>query len=108
MIGGVIITGIDPATILFRAVGPSLAGAGIQDPLPDPTLELFDAQGTSLATNNNWNESQEEAIRATGLAPASDLEAALLIDLNPGSYTAVVRGMDGATGVALVEVYHLP
>jgi K319L-like, PKD domain len=108
MIGGVIITGVDPATILFRAIGPSLTGAGIQNPLPDPTLDLFDTQGTRLATNDNWKEAEQDAIEATGLGPSSDLEAALLVDLNPGSYTAVVRGADGTSGVALIEVYHLP
>ena len=108
MIGGVIITGVDPATILFRATGPSLAGADIQNPLLDPTLDLFDAQGTSLATDDNWKEAEQGTIAATGLAPSSELEAALLVDLNPGSYTAVVRGADYTTGVALIEVYHLP
>jgi hypothetical protein len=108
MIGGVIITGVDPATLLFRAIGPSLAGDGIQNPLLDPTLDLFDAQGTSLATDDNWKEAEQGAIAATGLAPTNDLEAALLVDLNPGSFTAVVHGAGGATGVALIEVYHLP
>ena len=108
MIGGVIITGVDPATVLFRAIGPSLAGAGIQNPLLDPTLDLFDTQGTSLATDDNWKEAEQGAIEATGLAPTNELEAALLVDLNPGSFTAVVRGAGGTTGVALIEVYHLP
>ena len=108
MIGGVIITGIDPATILFRALGPSLADAGVQNPLLDPTLDLFDAQGTSLATNDNWKDAEQGSIEATGLAPSSELEAVLLVDLNPGSYTAVVHGAGSTTGVALIEVYHLP
>ena len=98
----------DPATVLFRAIGPSLAGAGIQNPLLDPTLDLFDTQGTSLATDDNWKEAEQGAIEATGLAPSNELEAALLVDLNPGSFTAVVRGAGGTTGVALIEVYHLP
>ena len=108
MIGGVIITGVDPATILFRAIGPSLADAGIQNPLLDPTLDLFDAQGTSLAMDDNWKEAEQSVIEATGLEPSNELEAAVLVDLNPGSYTAVVRGAGGTTGVALIEVYHLP
>ena len=108
MIGGVIMTGADPATLLFRAIGPSLAGAGIQNPLLDPTLDLFDAQGTSLATDDNWKGAEQSAIAATGLAPTNDLEAALLVDLNPGNFTAVVHGAGGTTGVALIEVYHLP
>ena len=108
MIGGVIMTGADPATLLFRAIGPSLAGAGIQNPLLDPTLDLFDAQGTSLATDDNWKGAEQSTIAATGLAPTNDLEAALLVDLNPGNFTAVVHGAGGTTGVALIEVYHLP
>ena len=107
MIGGVIIT-VDPGTILFRAIGPSIGGAAVQNPLLDPTLDLFDAQGTRLATDDNWKEAEQRAIEATGLAPSSELEAALLVDLNPGSYTAVVRGAGGTTGVDLIEVYHLP
>jgi hypothetical protein len=62
MIGAVIVTGIDPATILFRALGPSLASFGIQNPLPDPTLDLFDAQGTQIATDDDWKDSQQAAI----------------------------------------------
>ena len=108
MIGGLIVTGTTPATILFRAIGPSLAGAGITNPLLDPTLDLFDAEGSQLATNDNWKDIQEIAIEATSLAPPNESEAALLIDLNPGSYTAVLRGANATRGVALIEAYHLP
>jgi hypothetical protein len=107
MIGGLILTGQDPARILFRALGPSLSGAGIQGLLSDPQLELFDAQGGRIATNDNWKDSQQAAIQATGAAPSDDAESAILADLNPGNYTAVVRGANGAIGVALVEAYHL-
>ena len=108
MIGGLIVTGTTPATILFRAIGPSLAGAGITNPLLDPTLDLFDAEGSQLATNDDWKDTQEIAIEATSLGPPNESEAALLIDLNPGSYTAVVRGANASSGVALIEAYHLP
>jgi len=108
MIGGLILTGTDPATIVFRAIGPSLAGAGIQTPLVDPTLDLFNSQGTKIANDNNWKDSQQSAIQATGLAPSDDHEAALLVDLNPGNYTAIVSGVNNTTGVALIEAYHLP
>jgi len=108
MIGGLIVTGTGPATILFRAMGPSLAGAGIANPLLDPTLDLFDAQGSPIASNDDWNDTQEAVITATSLAPPNDSEAALLLDLNPGSYTAVVRGANNTTGIALIEAYHLP
>lgn len=108
MIGGLIVTGTAPATILFRAIGPSLAGAGIANPLLDPTLDLFDDHGSLIATNDDWKDTQEAAIAATNLAPPNESEAALLLDLNPGSYTAVVRGANNTTGVALIEAYQLP
>ncbi len=108
MIGGLIVTGTTPATILFRAIGPSLASAGIANPLIDPNLDLFDAQGAPIASNDDWKDAQEVAIAATRLAPPNDSEAALLVDLTPGSYTAVVRGANSTTGIALIEAYHLP
>jgi hypothetical protein len=108
MIGGLILNGTDPATILFRAIGPSLASAGIQNPLADPTLDLFNAQGTKIGSDNNWKDSQQSAIQATGLVPGDDRESALLIDLNPGNYTAIVTGANNTTGVAVIEAYNLP
>jgi hypothetical protein len=107
MIGGLILLGPDPARILFRAIGPSLLGAGIPSALADPQLNLFDAQGTTIATNNNWRDSQEAAIQGTGAAPTDDAEAAILVDLYPGNYTGVVSGVNGVTGTALIEAYYL-
>jgi hypothetical protein len=107
MIAGTIVTGQDPARVVFRALGPSLGAAGIQNPLNDPQLELFNANGVTIATNNNWKDSQQAAIAGAGLALVNDFEAAILADLSPGNYTAVVSGVNGATGVALVEAYHL-
>jgi hypothetical protein len=107
MIGGTIVTGPDSARVVFRAIGPSLAAAGIVNPLGNPQLGVFDANGTGIATNNDWKTSQQNAIAATGLAPTNDLESAIVADLAPGNYTAVVSGVGGATGVALVEAYHL-
>jgi hypothetical protein len=107
MIGGLILLGPDQASILFRAIGPSLAGGGIESPLPDPQLDLFDAQGVRIATNNNWRDSQPAVIEATGAAPTEDAESAILADLNPGNYTALVSGVNGGTGTALIEAYHL-
>ncbi|HEV2806061.1 MAG TPA: hypothetical protein VGW57_14150 [Chthoniobacterales bacterium] len=106
MIGGFII-GADGETVLLRAMGPSLAQAGVSHPLPDPTLSLFDSNGSLITSNNDWKDTHEVAIRATGIAPANDLESAILTTLTPGAYTAVVQSRDGATGVALVEVYNL-
>jgi hypothetical protein len=107
MIGGTIITGPDAARVVFRALGPSLAAAGIQNPLGDPQLDLFDANGAKISSNNNWKDSQQIAIAGAGLAPSSDLESAILTDLAPGNYTAVVNSANSASGIALVEAYHL-
>jgi hypothetical protein len=107
MIGGTIVTGPDAARVVFRALGPSLAAAGIQNPISDPLLDLFDANGAKISSNNNWKDSQQVAIAGAGLAPSSDLESAILADLAPGNYTAVVNSANGASGIALVEAYHL-
>jgi hypothetical protein len=107
MICGTIVTGPDTARIVFRALGPSLAAFGIQNPIGDPQLDLFDANGGKIFSNNNWKDSQQAAIASAGLAPANDLESAIVADLAPGNYTAVVSGVNGATGVGLVEAYHL-
>jgi hypothetical protein len=102
-----ILLGPEPGKILFRAIGPSLVGAGVQFALADPQLDLFDAQGTRIATNNNWKDSQQALIQPTGLAPTDDAESAILADLSPGNYTGVVSGVNGGTGIALIEAYYL-
>ena len=107
MIGGTIVIGPDNARIVFRALGPSLSGVGIQNALADPQLDMFDGNGAKIFSNNNWKDSQQTAIASAGLAPANDLESAIVIDLAPGNYTAIVSGVTGAAGVALVEAYHL-
>jgi hypothetical protein len=107
MICGTIVTGSDSAQVMFRAIGPSLAAAGIPNSISDPQLELFDANGSRISSNNNWKDSQQAAIAGAGLAPSNDLESAILASLAPGNYTAVVSGVNGSTGVALVEAYHL-
>jgi len=93
--------------IIVRALGPSLEPAAITDPLADPSLELHDGDGALLASNDNWRDTQEPEIEATGLAPTDDREAAILQALPAGLYTAIVRGVDQTSGVALVEVYDL-
>lgn len=100
--------GTGSVRVVVRAIGPSLANAGIADPLPDPTLELRDYTGALVAANDNWQDTQQAALTATGFAPANPLDAALVILLRQGAYTAVVRGKNGQTGVALVEVYEVP
>ena len=107
MIGGLIITGPDSDRVIVRAIGPSLAQYGITDPLADPFLELHDANGALITSNDNWKDTQQAEIEATGLAPSDDLESAIVRTLPLGNYTAIVRGVNGGTGVALVEVYGL-
>jgi hypothetical protein len=108
MIAGLILVGTDAATIVLRAIGPTLVNYGLSGVLVDPTLDLFDGNGTRIGTDNNWKDSQQAPIQATGLAPSDDRESALLVDLAPGNYTAIVRGANNTTGIALVEAYHLP
>jgi hypothetical protein len=104
MIGGFILLGPSTEEVLVRAIGPSLPLVG---KMADPTLELFDNNGVRLASNDDWRDTQEADITATGLAPSNDAESAILKTLAPSLYTAVVRGAAGTTGVALVEVYNL-
>ena len=106
-IGGFIITGSAPKHVLIRAIGPSLADFGVPDALADPVLELNGPGEFVTMTNDNWKDTQEVAIQATGIAPANDLESAIDATLAPGAYTAVVRGNGNTSGVALIEVYDL-
>jgi hypothetical protein len=93
--------------VIVRVLGPTLINYGIADALNDPTLELRNGNGALLAFNDNWRTSQEAQITATGYAPPNDVEPAIIRLLAPGSYTAIVRGVNNTTGVALVEVYTL-
>jgi cysteine-rich secretory family protein len=106
MIGGFIIAGEGSAKVIVRAIGPSLGE--IPGRLADPTLELVNSNGESLGANDNWRSDQESEILATQIAPANDAEAALVRTLAPGAYTAIVRGVQNSSGVAVVEAYHLP
>jgi hypothetical protein len=108
MIGGVVVGPGDSPVMVFRAIGPSLAHAGILHPLSDPTLELHDGNGAVVAFNDNWQDSQMQAVQATELAPTDVRESAIVAFLTPGNYTAVVGGNDGETGIALVEAYRIP
>lgn len=108
MIGGFILgnrTGA--AKVLVRGIGPSLAQAGVTGALADPTLELRDANGALVQSNDNWKETQQAEIQATNAAPANDAESAIVATLTPASYTAIVAGKNGATGVGLVELFNL-
>jgi hypothetical protein len=111
LIGGVIIGPSDgsTATTVVRAIGPSLAQSGVTGTLSDPVLELHDGTGEVIATSDDWQDdpSQADEITALGLNPADPRESALEAVLDPGSYTAIVSGKSGTTGVALVEVYEI-
>ena len=108
-IGGFIIAGNSPKHLLIRAIGPSLTGFGVSNALADPVLELHGPAGFITVTDDNWRDdpAQETAIQATGIAPSNNLESAIDVTLNPGSYTAVLTGKNNTSGVALVEVYDL-
>jgi uncharacterized protein GlcG (DUF336 family) len=108
MIGGFIIGGTTGVTrVLVRTVAPSLISAGITDAMPDPMLELRDGNGALVAANDNWREGPQLEIQESNLAPANDLESAIITTLPSGPYTAVIRERNGQSGVGLFEVYNL-
>lgn len=106
-IGGFIITGNAPKYLLFRGIGPSLTALGITGALANPTLDLRRPDGTRILANNDWRDTQETEIKATGIPPTNNLEAAIVQTLDPGSYTVILRGMGMTTGIGLVEIYDL-
>jgi hypothetical protein len=105
LIGGIIVTGTGTQRVLVRAIGPSLTN--VPDALADPILELRDHNGALVADNDNWRSTQEAEIQATTVAPTNDAESAIVQTLAPGNYTAIVRGVNAASGVGLVEAYAL-
>jgi len=116
MIGGFIVQGSGPKRVIVRAIGPELTQHGVQDVLPDPTLELHDGRGALIASNDNWQttilggiitQDQVMDIQASGHAPSEPSESAIIADLPPGRYTAIVRGKNIIIGIALVEIYDL-
>jgi hypothetical protein len=109
LIGGFILQdGNGSTNVVVRAIGPSLASAGIANPLADPSLELRNSNGSLLLSNDNWQDWNPAELNAVGLAPTDPAEAAFLLLLDPGAYTAIVRGEGNSTGIALVEFYQLP
>ncbi|HZE56476.1 MAG TPA: hypothetical protein VE031_01355 [Chthoniobacterales bacterium] len=107
LIGGFIIGGSPLANnaLIVRAIGPSLAGSGVTNPLSDPVLELRDSSGAVIATNNDWQDTQKTQITASGVAPTDPRESAIFATLPTGNYTAVVRSADNTAGIAVVEVF---
>jgi hypothetical protein len=116
MIGGFIVEGTASKSVIVRAIGPELTQYGVPNVLANPTLELHDTSGALIASNDNWrstiiggiiHNNQVPDIMASGLEPADGRESAIVADLPPGNYTAIVRGVNNTAGVALVEVYDL-
>jgi hypothetical protein len=106
MIGGFIISGAG-TKVVARAIGPSLTAQGVTGALQDPILELHDGSGSIVVSNDDWRSTQQQQIIDTGVPPSDDRESAVVTTLSPGNYTAVVKGNNESTGVALVEVYSL-
>ena len=116
VIGGFIVQGTEPKKVIIRAIGPELTQYGVPNALVNPTLELHDSTGALIASNDNWRTTiiggiitsdQVRDIRNSGYAPGDGRESAIIADLPAGNYTAIVRGVNNTTGVALVEVYDL-
>ena len=107
LIGGFIIQGSQPKTLILRAIGPSLVSSGVTNVLANPVLELRDSAGVLVASNNDWQDTQALQIQQSGIAPTNALESAMLKTLAPGSYTAVVSGYDGGQGNGLIEAYEM-
>jgi hypothetical protein len=116
MIGGFIVQGTQPKNVIVRAIGPELSQYGVPDFLADSTLELHNATGALIASNDNWQhtviggiitQDQVQNIQNSGHAPRDASESAIIANLPPGNYTAIVRGVNNTTGVGLVEVYDL-
>jgi hypothetical protein len=115
LIAGFILTGSGSKTVILRAIGPSLAG-NVPGAMMDPKLELYNASNTLIGRNDNWKTTQQggvitsdqvAAIQASGVAPKNDAESALIATLPPANYTAVLRGVNDTTGIAVVEGYDL-
>jgi hypothetical protein len=116
VIGGFMVQGAQTKSVIIRAIGPELTQYGVPNALANPTLELHNGTGALIASNNDWattiiggiiTANQVHDIQASGYVPADGRESAIIADLPPGNYTAIVRGVNSTTGVALVEVYDL-
>ena len=108
LISGFIVGDVESATVVVRALGPSLASFGVSGVLSDPILTIYDSTGSAIASNDNWQDNVNAIdVQRNGLAPSNPSESALVLHLPAGAYTAIVSGANGGTGVALAEVYTL-
>ena len=108
LISGFIVGDVGSATVIVRALGPSLGSFGVSQPLSNPVLTIYDSKGNVIAGNDNWQDDNNAAlVQQNGLAPPDALDSAIVLYLPAGAYTAIVSGVNGATGNALLEVYHL-
>ena len=107
LIGGFIISGSQPKKVIVRALGPTLGTFGVSGALTDPTITVINSSNVVVASNDDWRNTQAAQIAASGFAPPNDLESAIIATLPPGSYSAVVNGKNGGTGIGLVDVYEL-
>jgi hypothetical protein len=103
LIGGFIIAGSEPKKVILRGIGPSL---NVPGKLDDPVIQLFNSAGANIGGNDDWKTDQQN-VESTGFAPSNDRESALVITLNPGAYTVVMRGKNNSSGVGVVEVYDI-
>jgi hypothetical protein len=103
LIGGFIIRGSEPKNVILRGVGPSL---NVPGKLADPVIQLFNSAGVNIASNDDWKTDQQN-VQATGLAPSDDRESAIVIALDPGAYTVVLRGKNNGSGVGVVDMFDI-
>jgi PKD repeat protein len=96
-----------PVSVLIRGIGPSLSNSGVSGTLQDPTLTLHDSNGNTIKANDNWKDTQQADIEATGIPPTDERESAIVTPIAPGSYTAILAGKDDTTGVGLIEIYNI-
>jgi len=108
LIAGFIVGDVESSTVVLRAIGPSLAAFGVGSPLADPMLTIYDSNGETVASNNDWQDSiYADEVMSNGLAPTDPHESAIILHLAAGAYTGIVSGVDGGTGRGLAEVYNL-
>ncbi len=107
LIAGFVISGNQAKKVIVRALGPTSEHFGVSGALADPTMTIVNSSNVVVASNDNWRDTQQSEIAASGYAPPNDLESAIIATLPPGSYTAVVTGKNGGTGIGLVDLYQL-